>query len=225
MLDFHASRQHFTLVLADAAAVKECQRLRARVYCEELGFEPSPADGMERDGEDDRSDHVLVVRIRDARPMGCVRFIHPAPGRPVPALLHLPHDPADEARLRGAVGEFSRMAILPEARHRAGSQGVERCIGSLLAGGGICVFLQSRADVGVMACRPALGRLMVTRDGYPFRSSGPTAEYHGQRQLHWLDRSSLQAMAPEPFSVLMGIHASLYPSDDRDCGSFLARTS
>ena len=216
MLDFHASQERFTLLVADPGAVQECRRLRARVYCEELGYEPCPADGMETDTEDGRSEHILVVRNRDGRPMGCMRFIHPVPGRPVPALVHLPHDPADDLALGGAVGEISRMAIIPEARHSAGGLEEDDCIGSLLAGGGFCLFFHSRAEACVMACRPALGRLLYLRDGYPLRTSGPPGDYHGVRQLHWLDRSILQAVAPGPFEVLMAIDASLYPGADRE---------
>jgi N-acyl amino acid synthase of PEP-CTERM/exosortase system len=122
---------HFTVMRADTPALlDEAFRLRYQVYClENSGFEDpgEHQDGRERDSDDDRSVHALLVHKRTGVYAGTVRVIlpsrHATPPLPIHGLIeaqnkkllsHFP--PACD------LAEISRFAVSKEFRRRRGDQ-------------------------------------------------------------------------------------------------------
>ena len=106
--------------------VREAQRIRHSVYCEELGWEPVNDEGLERDSYDENALHCLLMAVRSQRYIGCVRLV-------LPQLDHPDHFfpiqescrdtlyagyPDLEASQRGETAEVSRLAIVADYRRR-----------------------------------------------------------------------------------------------------------
>lgn len=126
----HGFKQYFRLVAADTEPLKhEVFRIRHKVYCEELGFEPVREDRMEQDEYDPHSLHCLLRRnAPEGEPVGCARLVLPRPGQPdcplpfertcAQAIDRSIIDPA--ALPREGIAEISRLAVRPEYRRRKG---------------------------------------------------------------------------------------------------------
>jgi N-acyl amino acid synthase of PEP-CTERM/exosortase system len=107
-------------------------RIRHRVYCEDLGYEPLHADGRERDEYDAQSLHILIRNVRTGQFIGCTRIIRTqadAPERPLPFEIAcaqtLDRSIVDPERLdRRTVAEVSRLAVIGEFRRRKGERRV-----------------------------------------------------------------------------------------------------
>ncbi len=122
-------RKHFDIepALTDERA-RHAYAIRHRVYCEELGFEPVRPERLERDEYDARSAHVLVRSLREDRFVACARLVRCDPDEPESELPleRLCANAIDRAVLdprrldRSAIGEISRLAIVPEFRRRKG---------------------------------------------------------------------------------------------------------
>jgi N-acyl amino acid synthase of PEP-CTERM/exosortase system len=107
-------------------------RIRHAVYCEELGYEPARADGLETDDYDKRSVHCLLQSVRNDEFVGCVRLILADPNdaqAPMPfealckdAIDRRVLDPQSLDRAR--VAEVSRLAVIAKYRRRRGEQKV-----------------------------------------------------------------------------------------------------
>jgi N-acyl amino acid synthase of PEP-CTERM/exosortase system len=105
-------------------------RIRHTVYCEELGYEPVRADGMESDEFDGRSIHCLLQSVPNDDFVGCVRIVlndtaDPQSTLPFERLCQgsLDRNIIDPARLdRGKIGEVSRLAVVSHYRRRKGEQ-------------------------------------------------------------------------------------------------------
>lgn len=133
-------KKYFDIVPALSHAEREAAfRIRHSVYCEDLGWEPIRADGMETDAYDAQSLHCLVRSRTSGEFIGCVRLILAAPDDP---WAPLPFEEAcaqtldrsiiDPAKLpRDAIAEVSRLAIVGQYRRRRGE---ERTPGSLQEG-------------------------------------------------------------------------------------------
>jgi N-acyl amino acid synthase of PEP-CTERM/exosortase system len=124
---------HFTVVRADTRALlDEVFRLRYQVYCREnSGFEnpDEHQDGRERDSDDDRSIHALLMHKRTGAYAGTVRVILPArntsSSRPLP--IHGLLDAQGQnflSQLPPArhLAEISRFAVSKEFRRRRGDE-------------------------------------------------------------------------------------------------------
>ena len=57
-------------------------RIRHTVYCEELGYEPIRANGLESDAYDARSAHALLQSVSNGEFVGCVRIVLADPQSP-----------------------------------------------------------------------------------------------------------------------------------------------
>lgn len=107
-------------------------RIRHAVYCDELGYEPARADGLETDAYDARSAHCLLQSIRNDEYVGCVRIIlsdprEPQAPMPFEALCDTALDRTivDPAVLdRTKIGEVSRLAVVSQYRRRRSDQKV-----------------------------------------------------------------------------------------------------
>lgn len=112
--------------------IKECQRIRYQVYCEELGFEKT-REGMDCEADHfDSSSHHYLIRDRYSKEyLGTIRLIdsaHTTPnGLPIQQLyqrhnLPMKVDPADWAT--GSFTEVSRLAVLKTFRQAIKPKGL-----------------------------------------------------------------------------------------------------
>jgi N-acyl amino acid synthase of PEP-CTERM/exosortase system len=106
-------------------------RLRFQVYCRERSFEDAAAypDGRERDDDDPRSLHFLVLHSPTNAAIGTVRLILPRRGADLPVLrlvgteqqcrVHLPLETTAEVS-RFAVAKAFRKGLQPALCHGHG---------------------------------------------------------------------------------------------------------
>jgi N-acyl amino acid synthase of PEP-CTERM/exosortase system len=107
-------------------------KIRHAVYCEELGYEPARADGLETDDYDGHSVHCVLQSVRNADFVGCVRLIlvdahDPHAALPFERLCadSLDRSIVDPARLdRTRIAEVSRLAVVNRYRRRRNEQKV-----------------------------------------------------------------------------------------------------
>lgn len=107
---------------------QETWRIRHEVYCEDLGWEPVRADGLETDEFDAHSVACLMRSALNGNRVGCVRLVlcNPQdPDAPLPmetacaaTLDRSLFDPAKVDRRR--IAEVSRLAVVREYRRRKG---------------------------------------------------------------------------------------------------------
>jgi N-acyl amino acid synthase of PEP-CTERM/exosortase system len=198
----------FTVVRADTPALLyEAFRLRYQVYClENNGFEnpDEHPDGLERDNDDDRSVHALLMHRRTGTYAGTVRVILPTKNglmRPLP--MHGLLEAQDNKLLTqlppaAALAEISRFAVSKEFRRRRGE---ERYVDAEAAGGISGMSDERRAlpyiTFGLISAvleicqeqrvpwiaavmEPALIRIFQ-RFGVHFDRIGAPVEHHGMR--------------------------------------------
>ena len=128
-----AFREWFEVVPATTPHLKECAyRIRHSVYCEDLGFEPLRADGLECDQYDGTALHVLMRhRLTDSY-IACVRLVQVPRDQPEMLLpfehvcTHLDAGivPADPLQ-RMHIAEVSRLAVVRGFRRRKGEMAQE----------------------------------------------------------------------------------------------------
>lgn len=178
-------------------------RLRFQVYCVERGFE-DPADypdGRERDGDDLRSLHSLLIDRATGVAVGTVRLILPHHGDELPVFRVIGARERSATRLLPeTTAEVSRFAVAKSFRrqieHGWGSHasctamasrvrtdaiqlltfGLIRAVVMMSAFGGITHI------VGMM--EPALLRLLARLE-IAFHPLGGLVEHHGIRQPSW----------------------------------------
>lgn len=105
-------------------------RIRHSVYCEDLEWETTRADGMETDAYDAHALHCLIRSRASGDFIGCVRLVLTAPDDPHaplpfertcgPALHRTLVDPAKMPRDK--IAEVSRLAIVGQYRRRRGEK-------------------------------------------------------------------------------------------------------
>jgi len=196
-------RRRLTVVAADSEELLDhAFRLRFQVYCEERGFENAAEhpDGRERDGEDSRSLHSLLIDRTTGSAVGTVRLILPRPGEDLPVFRVI------GPRARPSVGlpllttaEVSRFAVAKAVRRQfengCSQPGRARSVGcgrgptlQLLTFGLIKAVVMMAAlgeithIVGMM--EPAFLRLLG-RLGIAFHPLDELVEHHGVRQPGW----------------------------------------
>jgi N-acyl amino acid synthase of PEP-CTERM/exosortase system len=122
-------RQYFEVVPATNDKLRRhCYRIRHEVYCQELGYEPPRADGLEYDDQDAHAIHFLVRATLSQSFVGCARLIRPNPDDPAAPLpfertcaASLNPEALDLTRLdRARIAEVSRLAIVSQYRRRQG---------------------------------------------------------------------------------------------------------
>lgn len=105
-------------------------RIRHIVYCEDLGWEPIRANGLETDDYDRQAVHCLVRSRASGEHIGCVRLILAQPDGPRPRLPFettcagvLDRSIIDPARIdRSRIAEVSRLSIVGHYRRRRGEE-------------------------------------------------------------------------------------------------------
>lgn len=214
--------EYFDVVLADTPGLRaRAYRIRYRVYCEELLYEPAEnfPDGFERDVFDDRSRHCLLRHRRSEHYAGCVRLVMADPKNPA---APFPFENFCRSSLygwvtetmlprRGTFGEISRLAV-PAAFRRRKGDGIMP--GSEDPGGGaalpyvagdqrhfpyiaVGLYLAAAAMVaeegleGVFAMMEPRLARHLRRFGFEFRQAGDVVDYHGGRAAFYCTTESL----------------------------------
>ncbi len=127
----HNFDQYFEILPATTDALREqVYRVRHRVYCEELQWEPARADGLESDSYDPQSLHLLLRSRNLNEYVGCVRLIRcheNFPSEPLPFEQACAHT-LDQRLMenlglgRDNIAEVSRLAVDGRFRRRQGEQ-------------------------------------------------------------------------------------------------------
>ncbi len=124
-------KRYFDILPALTDSEKQAAfRIRHSVYCEDLGWEATRADGMESDAYDIQSLHCLIRNRASGDFIGCVRLICPESGGPLATLPFertcgdvLDRSIIDPAKLRRErIAEVSRLAIVGQYRRRRGEE-------------------------------------------------------------------------------------------------------
>jgi N-acyl amino acid synthase of PEP-CTERM/exosortase system len=201
-------KDSLTVVQAHSAELlDEVFRLRFQVYCLERGFENATEypDGRERDDDDRRSAHFLVLyrptRTAEEMAVGTVRLILPRAGADLPVFKMLAEQERRKVGLPlGSTAEVSRFAVPRAFRRRleedfgnsldnasAASNATRRVL-NLLNFWLIRAVVMMTASEGVThivaMMEPALLRLLRPL-GIEFHPMGRIVEHHGLRQPGW----------------------------------------
>lgn len=124
-------KRYFQIVPAVSEELREVAfRIRHRVYCEDLGYEPIRVDGRECDRYDEHSLHCLIRSVKSGDYVACTRLVlcrPDAPMEPLPfertcaaALDASVVDP--RALPRHRIAEVSRLAVISQFRMRRHEQ-------------------------------------------------------------------------------------------------------
>ena len=243
--DAERAARHFTALLAPRYAASEAERravyaLRHGVYCEELGFEPLRADGLEHDAFDERSLHAYLRHTASGALAGTVRLVH---ARHRDELLPMEHHCAEalaNARVRpsdfprDSVCEISRLAVPAGFRRRATDRHAGAALGAidprrfsaqelrcfpwiavaLYFSAAALMRLCDRPHVFVMV-EPRLAHSMAFV-GIAFRPVGPTIDYHGLRAPYYLDGRTLRGGLAPGFQRLLDVVEAAIAGQSRD---------
>jgi len=203
--------------------LKDCYKIRHRVFCKELSYFDGDADGfeLEQDDFDSHSEHVLLVHKLSAKPVACVRIIHTdptAPEKPLPYeevfVDHLDRDNFDPDKfLPGQITEFSRLAVLPEFRNprkrdnslpenydlldSCESPMIPLALFSIITS----LFFSSEADYGVAMMERSLAGL-IRRSGIRCESIGERVKHCGWRSPFLFERETIIRGVNTEFSDL-----------------------
>jgi N-acyl amino acid synthase of PEP-CTERM/exosortase system len=204
---FEVFKRRLAVVPADSEELLDrVFRLRFQVYCVERGFE-DPAghpDGRERDSDDRRALHFLVLDRATGEAAGTVRLILPQPGSDLPVFkLSAACQPAVGLPQR-STAEVSRFAIAKafrrplEASWCRGDGG--RTALPIITFGLIQAIVMMSSIGGithiVAMMEPALLRLL-RRMGIEFHPVGGLVEHHGWRQPGWAAMAGLAERVKE----------------------------
>lgn len=122
-------KHYFEIVPAFSEALKdEAYRIRHKVYCEDLNYEPLRPDGREIDEHDLFSLHLLMRSIKTGEFVGCTRIIRTQPQNSdqllpfeVTCAATLNQSIINPAMLaRDKIAEVSRLAVVSRYRRRKG---------------------------------------------------------------------------------------------------------
>ena len=196
--------EYFNIERADSPAlIEEAYRLRYQVYCLEHPFENAAehSDERERDEDDDRSVHTLLVHRQTGAFAGTVRAILPKEGRPLPIdrILASQDGGLTNRFPAHSTAEISRFAVSKEFRRRRGedrypdanvpgaapAMPTERQMIPYITFGLIRGVVEVCRDHGIShicaVMEPALIRILG-RFGLHFKKIGHLVEFHGIRQ-------------------------------------------
>jgi N-acyl amino acid synthase of PEP-CTERM/exosortase system len=132
LLDLGQSFQrYFAIVPALTDELRrQAFRIRHQVYCEELGYEPVRANGLETDEYDAQSLHCLIRSLKTGTYVGCARLVLSRRADPLYPLPFertcagtLDRSTVDPGSLpRHSIAEVSRLAIVSAYRARRGER-------------------------------------------------------------------------------------------------------
>jgi N-acyl amino acid synthase of PEP-CTERM/exosortase system len=186
-------KRHLSVVAADTEALlDQVFRLRYQVYCVERGFENAAEhpDGRERDHDDGRSLHFLVLDRASGEAAGTVRLILPQIGSELP-VIRLARNTGGMLPAH-STAEVSRFAVTKAFRRplaTSWSSARDRRSGLPIIAFGLIQAIVMMSAVGgithiVAMMEPALLRLL-RRMSIEFYPVGGLVEHHGLRQPGW----------------------------------------
>ena len=192
---------YFSAELANSAQQREaCFRLRHKVYCEELGFEPIKPDRLETDWFDNRAWHACISHTQKQQLAGTVRVITSTSRSELLPIEHnfgaLITNPvlAPQNFDRQHICEISRLAVPANIRrNQLGDDGnrttEQQCyrqvaVALYLIATQLC--LQTNRHHSFVMIEPALARIL-RRIGIHFIQIGETTKYNGLRAPYYLD--------------------------------------
>ena len=209
--------QSFCVIPANTAELREkVYQLRHQVYCEELGYEPLRASGLEHDAFDERSIHCLLFHNASQTYAGCVRLVLPDgqdSEEPLPfenscgQALEWDFDPEGQTP-RENYGEISRLAITANFRRRrseapsgddsadlldASADNDRRLFPSVALGLYVAITamgLNQGLDGVFAMMEPRLAR-QLRRFGIVFTQVGAQVEHRGVRAPFFIHRNGL----------------------------------
>ncbi|WP_372625651.1 PEP-CTERM/exosortase system-associated acyltransferase [Arsukibacterium sp.] len=203
-------------------------RLRHKVYCEELSFEPPRPSGLEHDDDDQRALHCSLADLHSGEIAGTVRLIHceqdPAP-LPIEKYyagrftnVHL----TPQCFPRENVCEISRLAVAARFRRRlkdasakdlptlsSAHQPFNRyiAIGLYLMATAMC--LEKGYYHGFVSIEPSLARILQ-RIGINFTQIGEAIDFNGKRAPYYLDgREVIANLQPEYRQLMQTLNGQL----------------
>lgn len=198
---------YFQPFIAVTAAERQLTyRLRHKVYCEELRFEPIRESGMEQDVFDSHAIHAGMRHILTGQLVGTVRIITcNTRDQALPVEQFLNNSIVDSSLLpvnfsRDSICEISRLAV-PEGvrcnvnqQQRILSKDEEYCcklvsVALCLLSSHVCLQ-QQRPHTYVMI-EPRLAR-NLRRIGFHFIQIGDVVDYNGLRAPHYIDMRTLK---------------------------------
>jgi N-acyl amino acid synthase of PEP-CTERM/exosortase system len=186
-------------------------RLRFQVYCLERGFEDAAQypDGRERDADDARSMHCLLISRPTRMVLGTVRLILPQCGRSLPVSRMVGSRWRGLDLPVGTTAEVSRFAIAKAVRRqmepcmpnsRVGARQTLPLLSLGLIQAAVMMGLSRGITHVVAAMEPPLLRLLA-RFGVEFHPIGEPIDHHGLRQPSWATGSDvivrLKQLLPE----------------------------
>lgn len=215
-----AISKHFssflTPIVASTDELKtEVFKIRHKVYCEELNFEPPRDDKMETDDFDAFSQYCLIQHIGSHTYAGTVRIVTPSkPDELLPiekyCMDSIAHDEFTPSHFkRNEICEISRLAVPSHFRRRAMdkfdgaatgainestySETELRCfpfiaIGLYLSAASLAMAKDMKHAFVMMEPRLARSMRFI---GIKFVKIGPTIEYHGQRAPYYINAELL----------------------------------
>lgn len=195
-------RRHLRVVEANSAELLDrVFRLRYQVYCVERGFENAAdhPDRCERDRDDGRSSHFLVLDRATGSALGTVRLILPRSGDDLPLFRLIGSGNHAGFELpRRTTAEVSRFAVARASRKRLEEmwrRGAGRRTALPLVTFGLIEAVVTMSALGgithiVAMMEPALLRLL-RRLAIEFHPIGCLVQHHGLRQPGWAAMAQL----------------------------------
>lgn len=203
--------QYFEIVYADTDLLKsEAFRIRHKVYCEEMAWEPLQSNGEETDVFDDYSHHCLIRHKRSKQFVGTVRLVAPPavrPRLPLPvedSYVHTLSKPqlAPDSFAAGVSGEISRVCVLADFRRRKGERATPYVVNDFRMEDDEELRNYPKIGMGLYLAAVAMARLLMHSHlyimadvrlqqslyslGLPFEQIGEEVNYHGSRALFYL---------------------------------------
>lgn len=201
----YAEKDEFDVLVANTPSlIRKSFELRHQVYCVERRFLEG-FGGLEYDGFDEHSEHLVLVSRRSRAVIGTVRLVRGIPSRPdrsYPMQLVSPSGLLREAPL-ATTAEVSRFAISKERRNSISAPLLRL---ALIQG-----LVRRSAELGITHWCAVMERSLLrllAGSAIHFRPLGPSVEYHGIRQpcltelAEMLDRVARER--PELWAYLTG---------------------
>lgn len=203
-------------VLANSHELRNAAyKIRHNVYCEELKFEPTTANGLEMDEFDQYSRHSLIRHLTSGELAGTVRIVRPLQSDellPIEkfCMSSITRDDLNPQNFnRRDICEISRLAVPAAFRRRqmdrfAGaatgvinqasySETELRCFPFIAIGlyfAAAATAVESDIKHAFVMMEPRLARSM-SFVGIRFEQIGPVIDYHGKRAPYYISRELL----------------------------------
>ncbi|WP_246587668.1 PEP-CTERM/exosortase system-associated acyltransferase [Alteromonas lipotrueiana] len=219
---------YLTPVMADSHELRDSVfKIRHKVYCEELKFEPVAPNGLEIDEFDHFSRHCLIRHLNSNALAGTVRIVRPQRDHeqlPIEkyclnSITRQDLNPSNFARQD--ICEISRLAVPAEFRRRqmdrfagaatgvinqqAYSETEMRCFPFIAVGlyfAAAATGIESNIAHAFVMMEPRLARSM-SFVGIKFEQIGPVVDYHGKRAPYYINRELLMNNIKPGFALML----------------------